>query len=54
MKVLIRGRVSAFVRDGQYQVYVDEILPDGKGALYLAFEQLKRRLEEKGRFAEEI
>ena len=53
MKVLVHGRVSAFVRDGQYQVYVDEILPDGTGALYLAFEQLKRRLEEKGLFDEE-
>ena len=52
MKVLIHGRVSAFVRDGQYQVYVDEILPDGTGALYLAFEQLKRKLESEGLFDE--
>ena len=52
MKVLIHGRVSAFVRDGQYQVYVDEMLPDGTGALYLAFEQLKRKLEAKGLFDE--
>ena len=53
MKVLVHGRVSSFVRDGQYQVYVDEILPDGTGALYLAFEQLKRKLEAEGLFAEE-
>ena len=41
------------MRDGQYQVYVDEILPDGTGALYLAFEQLKKKLEAEGLFAEE-
>ena len=52
MKVLVHGRVSAFVRDGQYQVYVDEVLPDGTGALYLAFEQLKRKLEAEGLFDE--
>ena len=52
MKVLVHGRVSAFVRDGQYQIYVDEILPDGVGSLYLAFEQLKRRLGEQGLFDE--
>lgn len=52
MKVLVHGRVSAFVRDGQYQIYVDEILPDGAGALYLAFEQLKRKLEAEGLFDE--
>ena len=53
MRVLVHGKISAFVRDGQYQLYVDDILPDGKGALYIAFEQLKKRLEEKGLFAEE-
>lgn len=52
MKVLIHGRVSAFVRDGQYQIYADEIVPDGIGSLYLAFEQLKRRLAEQGLFDE--
>lgn len=52
MKVLVHGRIGVFVRDGQYQIYVDEILPDGIGAVYLAFEQLKRKLEEKGLFAE--
>ena len=52
MKVLVHGRISAFVRDGQYQIYVDEILPDGAGALYLAFEQLKRKLEAEGLFDE--
>ena len=52
MKVLVHGRISSFVRDGQYQIYVDEILPDGAGALYLAFEQLKRKLEAEGLFDE--
>ena len=53
MKVLVHGRVSAFVRDGQYQIYVDEIVPDGVGSLYLAFEQLKQRLAAQGLFDEE-
>lgn len=52
MKVLVHGKVSAFVRDGQYQIYVDEMLPDGVGALYLAFEQLKQKLAAQGLFDE--
>ena len=52
MKVLVHGRISSFVRDGQYQIYVDEILPDGAGALYLAIEQLKKKLEAEGLFDE--
>ena len=50
MKVVVRGRISLFVRDGQYQIYCDEIEPDGVGALYAAFEQLKARLEAEGLF----
>ena len=50
MKVILRGRISSFVRDGQYQIYVDDIQPDGVGSLYIAFEQLKRRLEAEGVF----
>lgn len=53
MKVLARGRVSAFVRDGQYQIYVEEMEPDGVGSLYIAFEQLRRKLEAEGLFAPE-
>ncbi len=50
MKVVAHGRVSAFVRDGQYQLYVDYLEPDGIGALYIAYEQLKRKLEAEGLF----
>ena len=50
MKVILRGRISSFVRDGQYQIYVNDIQPDGIGSLYIAFEQLKRRLEAEGLF----
>jgi exodeoxyribonuclease VII large subunit len=51
MKVILHGRVSVFPRDGQYQIYVDDIQPDGVGALYLAFEQLRQKLEAEGLFA---
>ena len=50
MKVLAIGRVSVFERDGVYQLYVKELQPDGAGALAVAFEQLKQRLEAKGLF----
>ena len=50
MKVICRGRVSAYVKSGQYQIYIEEMQPDGVGALYLAFEQLKRKLEAEGLF----
>jgi len=50
MKVILHGRVSAFVRDGQYQLYADSMEPDGVGALYIAYEQLKRKLESEGLF----
>ena len=52
MKVLVHGKVSAFVRDGQYQIYVDDMQPDGVGALHLAFEQLKQKLAAQGLFEE--
>ncbi len=50
MKVIAHGRISAFVRDGQYQFYADEMEPDGIGALYIAYEQLKAKLEKEGLF----
>ncbi|MBR6709824.1 MAG: exodeoxyribonuclease VII large subunit [Clostridia bacterium] len=52
MKVVVHGRISAFVRDGQYQLYADNMEPDGIGSLYFAFEQLKKKLEAEGLFAE--
>lgn len=52
MKVIVHGRVAVFVRDGQYQIYVDSMQPDGVGALYIAYEQLKAKLEAEGLFAE--
>lgn len=51
MGVLARGYISLFERDGQYQLYVDEMQPDGIGALHLAYMQLKEKLEKEGLFA---
>ena len=50
MKVLIRGRVSLFPKSGQYQIYVTDLQPDGAGALFVAFEQLKVKLQKEGLF----
>ncbi|MGN1442314.1 MAG: exodeoxyribonuclease VII large subunit [Acutalibacteraceae bacterium] len=52
MRVIIRGSVSVYERDGVYQLYVDDIAPDGEGALNLAFEQLKMKLSQAGMFDE--
>ncbi|UII57956.1 exodeoxyribonuclease VII large subunit [Cytobacillus spongiae] len=51
MKVLVRGDISVYESSGQYQIYVKEMLPDGVGALYLAYEQLKEKLEKEGLFS---
>ena len=53
MKVLITGKVSVFESAGSYQVYVEEMLEDGVGNLYIAFEQLKKKLEAEGLFKED-
>lgn len=50
MKVLVTGNVSVYETSGSYQIYVDELLEDGLGNLYLAFEQLKEKLEKEGLF----
>lgn len=53
MRVIAFGRVSVFPRDGQYQLYCSELIDDGRGALDMAFEQLRQRLEAEGLFAAE-
>lgn len=50
MKVIVRARVSSFPRTGQVQLYISEVIPDGAGALNLAFEQLKKKLQAEGLF----
>ena len=52
MQVVATGRVGVFERDGQYQLYINEMIPDGVGALYIAYEQLKKKLEAEGLFSE--
>lgn len=53
MRVIIRGNISVFERDGVYQLYCEDMIPDGQGALNLAFEQLKKKLYEQGMFSDE-
>ncbi|MBQ7821643.1 MAG: exodeoxyribonuclease VII large subunit [Clostridia bacterium] len=50
MKVIVHGRVSGFVRGGDYQLYADDMEPDGIGSLYIRYEQLKKKLESEGLF----
>lgn len=52
MKVLVKGDISVYGPQGQYQIYIQEMQPDGIGALYLAYEQLKEKLEKEGLFDE--
>ena len=53
MKVVVTGRVSVFPRDGAYQLYAEEMIPEGAGDLAVAFEQLKARLHAEGLFDRE-
>ncbi len=50
LAVRVRGYVTVYERDGTYQLYAEEMEPDGAGALYLAFAQLKNRLQQEGLF----
>ncbi|WP_163537738.1 exodeoxyribonuclease VII large subunit [Gracilibacillus sp. YIM 98692] len=50
MKVLLQGYVSVFESQGQYQLYIQDMQPDGVGALHLAYEQLKNKLNHEGLF----
>ena len=52
-QIVARGSIEVYERDGKYQLYAKEIIPDGTGFLYEKFEALKRRLEERGMFAQE-
>ena len=52
MKVLARGRISVYEAGGAYQLYIEEMIPDGVGELYIAYEQLKKQLAEEGLFDE--
>ena len=54
MKVIINGYISIYERDGQYQLYVQQMQPVGIGALYKAYEQLKKKLELEGLFDERL
>lgn len=50
MKVIVFGYISVFAKNGEYQLYAEDIEPDGIGALHVAFEKLKARLEAEGLF----
>ena len=50
MKVIVRARVSLYEKDGAFQIYIEEMQPDGVGALQIAFEQLKKKLAAEGLF----
>lgn len=50
MKVLVTGKISVYEANGGYQIYVSDMLEDGVGNLYIAYEQLKQKLEKEGLF----
>ena len=52
MNVLVTGRISVYEATGNYQIYIDDMVEDGVGNLYVAFEQLKERLSKEGLFDE--
>ena len=52
MKILVTGRISVYEATGGYQIYVNEMVEDGVGNLYVAFEQLKKKLASEGLFDE--
>ncbi len=54
MKVILFGKVSSFPKSGRYQIYVSDMQPEGVGALYAAFEQLKNKLYKEGLFDRSI
>lgn len=52
MRVICRGRVAVYERDGVYQLYIEDMQPDGTGALKIAFDQMTERLRTEGLFDE--
>lgn len=54
MKVLVTGKISVYEATGGYQIYVSDMIEDGVGNLYVAFEQLKKKLEKEGLFDQSI
>ena len=54
MEIAVHGYINIYKVRGEYQLYADEIIPEGKGSLYEAFEKLKKKLKEEGLFKEEI
>ncbi len=50
MKVIVHGRITVYERDGQYQLYIDDMQQEGIGDLYVAFEELKNKLNKEGLF----
>lgn len=53
MKVLVTGKIDVYEASGAYQIYVEDMMPDGIGALYVAFEELKKKLHAEGLFDKE-
>lgn len=53
MNVLVSGRISAYPAQGSYQIYIENMEPDGLGALYIEYEKLKKKLSQAGLFAPE-
>ncbi|MCA1320590.1 exodeoxyribonuclease VII large subunit [Bacillus tianshenii] len=53
MKVLVRGELTVYEANGSYQMYIKEMQPDGVGSLYLAYEELKKKLSGEGLFSTE-
>lgn len=53
MKVLVTGKIDVYEASGAYQIYVEDMAPDGIGALYVAFEELKKKLLAEGLFDKE-
>lgn len=54
MKVICRGRLAVYEKNGEYQIYAEDLQPDGLGALNLAFEQLKQKLLDEGVCSDDI